>query len=182
MNKDDFIAWRHRLELTQVGAARLLNVTDRQVRYLEAGHCPISKRIEQACIDVALRRQLYGHNRDNDDTETPAWFFRQLNREFRFTLDAAATAKTAKVKRFISPEQDALSQAWTGRVFCNPPYSRRGGGLAPWINHGFRQLRNGAELVVFLIPVRTSNDWWHNIVMAHAAEIRFIRGSLFGTS
>ena len=39
---------------------------------------------------------------------TPQAFFDVLNREFSFTLDAAATAKSAKCPAYYTPETDGL--------------------------------------------------------------------------
>ena len=46
---------------------------------------------------------------------TPADFFSQLDAEFHFTLDPAATEKSAKCSRFFTPEDDGLRQDWGGR-------------------------------------------------------------------
>lgn len=43
---------------------------------------------------------------------TPADFFSQLDAEFHFTLDPAATEKSAKCSRFFTPEDDGLRQDW----------------------------------------------------------------------
>ena len=43
---------------------------------------------------------------------TPQAFFDVLNREFSFTLDAAATAKSAKCPAYYTPETDGLSRPW----------------------------------------------------------------------
>jgi len=43
---------------------------------------------------------------------TPQAFFDALNREFHFTLDAAATAKSAKCQAYYTPETDGLSSPW----------------------------------------------------------------------
>ena len=40
---------------------------------------------------------------------TPQGFFDTLNAEFHFTLDAAATEKSAKCKQFYTPETDGLT-------------------------------------------------------------------------
>lgn len=54
---------------------------------------------------------------------TPQNFFDELNKEFHFVLDAAATDKSAKCKRYFTPETDGLTSSWDcgGAVFCNPP-------------------------------------------------------------
>ncbi len=51
---------------------------------------------------------------------TPQDFFDALNREFSFTLDAAATDKTAKCPLYFTPETDGLKSSWkvAGGVRC----------------------------------------------------------------
>ena len=44
----------------------------------------------------------------------PADFFKKLDREFHFTLDPAATAKSAKCPIYFTPEEDGLQQSWGG--------------------------------------------------------------------
>lgn len=62
---------------------------------------------------------------------TPQDFFDELDAEFVFALDAAATDKSAKCRRYFTPEDDGLKQPWDVppgyAVFCNPPYGRLGG-------------------------------------------------------
>lgn len=43
---------------------------------------------------------------------TPQAFFDELNREFHFTLDAAATDKSAKCPAYFTPEMDGLKSPW----------------------------------------------------------------------
>jgi len=43
---------------------------------------------------------------------TPQDFFDKLNEEFAFTLDAAATDKTAKCPLYFTPETDGLKSSW----------------------------------------------------------------------
>lgn len=43
---------------------------------------------------------------------TPQCFFDTLNAEFHFTLDAAATEKSAKCKNFYATETDGLTAPW----------------------------------------------------------------------
>jgi len=109
------------------------------------------------------------------DWETPDALFQALDAEFGFTLDACATAKTAKCSSYLSPDDDALSEYWNGVVFCNPPYGRR---IGRWTSLGRLSAEKGiAEVVVMLLPARPDTRWWHEDVMK-ADEIRFIRGRL----
>lgn len=110
-----------------------------------------------------------------DDWGTPPALYLALDREFGFTLDAAADAHNAKHARFVDRDVDALGITWAGeRVFCNPPYGR---GLERWIRKGFLEASERGALVVFLVPSRTDTAWFHEFVLPHA-EVRFIRGRL----
>ena len=110
---------------------------------------------------------------DRQDWETPQAFFDAVNDEFQFTLDACATATNAKCERFFSPEDDALSQYWSGVVWMNPPYGYQ---IGSWIQKAYIESRNDTT-VVCLIPAKTETRWWHNFVM-RAAEIRLIKGRM----
>lgn len=107
------------------------------------------------------------------DWATPQETFDALDAEFGFTLDACATAETAKCRWYFKPSVDALSQRWDGVVFMNPPYGRE---IGRWIQKAFEESQHGAT-VVCLIPSRTDTHWWHDYVMK-AEEIRFIKGRL----
>lgn len=105
--------------------------------------------------------------------QTPPDLFDALNREFRFTLDAAASEENALAPTYFTEEDDALSKTWTGTVFCNPPY---GPGIGKWVKKCYEEAAKGV-IVVALIPARTDTDWWHRYVM-WASEVRLIRGRL----
>lgn len=51
---------------------------------------------------------------------TPQKFYDELNEEFHFVLDPAATDETAKCSLYYTPETDGLSQSWDcgGAVFA----------------------------------------------------------------
>ena len=66
--------------------------------------------------------------------ETPQEFFDELDREFHFDLDVCATPENAKCSPYYTPEQDGLSQPWTGVCWCNPPYGRK---IGDWVRKGF---------------------------------------------
>lgn len=96
---------------------------------------------------------------------TPDALAAKLSEEFGgFTLDPCP----------YGGDEDGLSTLfcpWAGhRVFINPPYGRK---LWFWINRW-----NEPDLALYLLPVRTDVRWFHDIVLKHASEIRFIRGRL----
>lgn len=113
------------------------------------------------------------------DWTTPKPFFDYWNRNYRFTLDAAAEPHNALCDRYFTPEDDALSKDWENEtVWLNPPY---GPGIGKWVKKAYEESQKGAE-VVMLIPARTETSWWHEYVM-QAREIVLIRGRMrFGGS
>jgi len=107
------------------------------------------------------------------DWATPLDFWRSLDAEFGFTLDAAASEINAKCSRFFTEADDGLNQDWRGIVWCNPPYGRT---IGKWVEKAYWSAQNGAT-VVMLIPSRTDTGWWNDWAMK-ATEIRYVRGRL----
>jgi phage N-6-adenine-methyltransferase len=116
-----------------------------------------------------------GFSSASDLWATPPHVFAALDAEFNFELDVCATRRNAKCTRFFTTKEDGLAQKWTGSVWMNPPYQRRV--LELWVAKAAKEASNGAT-VVALIPARTDTIWWHEHVMAEAAEVRFVRGRL----
>lgn len=85
---------------------------------------------------------------------TPQDFFDDLNREFHFVLDAAATVKTAKCPMYFTPETDGLSQSWNhgGAVFCNPPYGRE---IRKWVKKAYEESKQGGQWCCLFPPELT---------------------------
>jgi phage N-6-adenine-methyltransferase len=106
-----------------------------------------------------------------EDWATPSELFAQLNAEFGFTLDAAASEHNAKAEQFYTEADDGLAQPWTGVVWCNPPYGRE---IHHWIEKAIRAAHQGAT-VVLLVPARTDSVWFQQL-MRHADEIRLLAG------
>lgn len=100
---------------------------------------------------LRLRRRKRGDNMNGAllsskklDWCTPQDFFDELNKEFGFVLDAAATEKTKKCDICYTPETDGLSQSWNvgGAVFCNPPY---GCEIGKWVQKAFKEAQGGRQ-------------------------------------
>jgi site-specific DNA-methyltransferase (adenine-specific) len=109
---------------------------------------------------------------------TPQAFFDKLNAEFHFDLDAASTDENALCERHYTKAQDGLRQPWSGAVWCNPPYGRE---IGKWVRKAATDNDDGVS--VLLVPARTDTSWWHDWIVGHASEVRFLRGRLrFGDS
>ncbi|EJF8672817.1 DNA methylase [Escherichia coli] len=101
----------------------------------------------------------------SDDWRTPFLLFKNLHREFGFTLDGAATKHDTLLPRFTD---DIHNQSWDGeRVFCNPPYSD---------TKTFLVKASEADLAVFLIPYRPQTIYWlkHIFTNPLCHEIRIL--------
>ena len=113
---------------------------------------------------------------NKNDWETPEGLFAELDREFRFTLDAAASPVNAKCKKYYTAKDNGLIQDWGGEtVFCNPPYGNKETGA--WTKKCDEEAQKPETTVVLLIPARTDRASFHDYVLGKA-EIRFIRGRL----
>lgn len=104
---------------------------------------------------------------------TPAKTFAELDAEFAFTLDPAASRPLKPGIEWFDETDQGLWREWSGRVFVNPPYGRA---IADWMRKITLE-RERCEVIVALVPCRTDSGWWHDHAMA-ADEIRFIRGRL----
>lgn len=110
---------------------------------------------------------------------TPPEFFDELDQEFHFNLDPAATDKSAKCAKYFTPADDGLKMDWGGyRVFCNPPYGRH---VPDWVRKGYEESQKPGTLVVMLIPARTDTSYYHDYIFGGKAEVRFLRGRLYFT-
>jgi phage N-6-adenine-methyltransferase len=120
-------------------------------------------------------------SRASDEWETPGTLFKQLDQEFHFDLDAAATKENALAPGYFTKEDDALKQDWyvdygedgiINTIFLNPPYSM----IAKFMKKAYESALEGAT-VVCLIPARTDTRYFQDYCMK-ASEIRLIRGRL----
>lgn len=117
----------------------------------------------------------------SEEWETPREFFAALDAEFHFDLDACATKQNRKCERFFTKEDDALTQPWTGNVWCNPPYGKD---ISKWVHKATCEIRGDADVIVMLIHARTDTRWFHEYLYRKPnVELRFVRGRLkFGGS
>jgi phage N-6-adenine-methyltransferase len=128
-------------------------------------------------------------SRASDEWETPQDTYDALNKEFRFSTDAAATLGNCKALDFFGPDnpdpdyRDALTvEDWYGygRIWLNPPYSK----CREFMAKAAAEAKKGCT-VVCLVPSRTDTRWWHEHVWDRetnqprpGVEVRFIKGRL----
>lgn len=129
-----------------------------------------------------------------DEWETPQAFYRELDAEFSFDVDVAASPYNRKCGFYFTAADNALGRSWSkpgnlewiNPVTCwmNPPYSR----CREFIAKAKAESLKGCT-VVCLVPARTDTRWWHEYVYFGdglywpGVEVRFIKGRLkFGNS
>lgn len=97
-----------------------------------------------------------------DDRATPPEDFAAWHARWGFTLDVAAAPHNAKCERYFTRADDGLSQPWSGRVWCNPPFSD----LRGWVRKAWEEWESGrVELIAMLVPAnRSEQAWWQESI------------------
>lgn len=110
-----------------------------------------------------------------EDYGTPDWLFELLDKEFNFTLDAAASKENALCKKFYTEKDNGFMQSWKDEtVFINPPYNQKD--LHSFIEKASVELMTHLTTSVLLVPLKSDQKWFNNLVINYATEIRFING------
>jgi phage N-6-adenine-methyltransferase len=111
---------------------------------------------------------------ENNDWSTPQNIFDELDKEFRFDIDACASFWNTKCSDYYDISDDALLIDWVpGKTYwMNPPYGRE---IGKWIEKAYIESRRGSTIVC-LIPARTETKWFHSYCLE--SEIRFVKGRI----
>lgn len=102
---------------------------------------------------------------DEDDWQTPQWFYDKLEAEFNFDFDPCP----------INSTFDGLIIPWGKSNFINPPYNCRD--KPRFIQKAFDEWLYCGKTCVLLIPAATGTAQFHDLILPHA-EIRFQRGRI----
>lgn len=113
-------------------------------------------------------------NTHKQEWETPQGLFDDLNKEYGFTLDAAASDKNHKCKKYYTERVDGLLQDWKGEtVFCNPPTGHKSFKL--WVRKAYEESRKKNTTVVMLLPVSTDSDWFQRYIYGQqGVRVKFL--------
>jgi len=115
----------------------------------------------------------------NSNWAAPQWLFDQLDSEFKFVLDAAASVENTKCAIYFTREDDALTKDWWPfkSIWCNPPYHQDA--LNAFVSKAHSEGQKPC-VVVCLLPAWTDRAWWHKY--CNEGEQRFIKGRLYFTN
>lgn len=76
-----------------------------------------------------------------------------------FSIDLAASKENTVAARFITEEEDSLSEgvSWQsdGWAWLNPPFAN----IAPWVKKATHESFDGASIVM-LVPASVGSRWW----------------------
>ncbi len=113
--------------------------------------------------------------KSSDEWQTPPELFAVLQKKLgiNFRVDAAATAKNALVRDYITRRQDALSRApWASRgqwAWLNPPFSE----LSDFVDAVVHQYVNNGIRTVMIAPGHRCEQAWFGKVLAHTSIVLF---------
>ena len=108
------------------------------------------------------------HINNDDNYATPPGLYNELNKRFNFDFDPCPYNR-GEIK------VDGLKIDWGKSNFINPPYSRKL--KEAFIKKGIEESKKG-KICVFLIPVSTSTDIFHNYIKPNATSIEFVKGRI----
>jgi len=97
--------------------------------------------------------------------KTPKDIYDQLDNEFHFDFDPCPSEPTFN---------GIFIDNWGKSSFVNPPYGKA---IYGWLQKAITEMKKGNSSV-FLLPARTDTKWFHDLVLPHASEIRFVRGRI----
>lgn len=120
-----------------------------------------------------MRKGIGSHqsaNMGKDEWLTPPEIIKALG---KFDLDPCAPINRPwdMAHEHFTIEHDGLSQIWSGRIWCNPPYGLE---AAKWLDRLSRH-KNG----IALIFARTETKMFFEYVWHKAAALKFIEGRLY---
>lgn len=106
---------------------------------------------------------------ESDSWNTPALWIERATRALGGPIDfdpckAAAHDAVHAVDGCLWPGRNGLSEAWAGRVWCNPPYSDMGRWWGKIAEEAAARERVVSMLV--LAPLRPSSRWWRELAAA----------------
>lgn len=114
-------------------------------------------------MDVSFQRSIA-----SDEWYTPPYIIKALG---EFDLDPCAAHGLMTAKRHLYKENDGLAHNWHGRVWLNPPYSRK---LVCAFIEKMAQHNNGVALIFNRMDIAL----WHNTIFPTADSMLILRGRL----
>ena len=106
------------------------------------------------------------HINNDDNYATPPELCNYLNNRFNFDFDPCPYNEGEIL-------ENGLEIEWGLRNYINPPYSQKL--KEDFVKKGIQEMKKG-KLCVFLLPVSTSTNLFHDYIKPNATSIEFLRG------
>lgn len=106
---------------------------------------------------------------------TPENIWKELCKEFNFTVDACASDKNHLLPKYWTVNNSALDQNWDGEVvYCHPMYDIN-------IPKFIKKAIKSKCLSVFLLPASTNSGYFHDYLYKKPnVDVRFLPRSTSG--
>lgn len=91
---------------------------------------------------------------------TPDELYAYLNEQHHFDFDPCPA----------NPTFNGLMVGWGECNFVNPPFND----ITSWLHKGLQEQQQHNRKSVFLLPVRTSVKYFHEIILKYASKIQFL--------
>lgn len=88
-----------------------------------------------------------------------------------FTNDVAASEHNYLVPNYFTEKDNALTQEWGEKNWCNPPYSN----IGVWVEKAIEQASRGKETVM-LVPSNIDTKWFSMAIDCPQCRIAFFTG------
>ena len=100
---------------------------------------------------------------------TPKDTWKNLKKEFNFTIDVCASKKNHLLPRYYTEKENGLEQDWTGEiVYCHPMFDMF---IGKWAKKAYES----KCLTVMLLPASTHTRYFHKYIYKNPkCEIRFL--------
>ena len=108
---------------------------------------------------------------------TPSWLFHKLNSYYDFITDPCTSEDNPLgCEIFFTKKSNGLDRKkWgNGNVFINPEYKN----IREWVQEAYQFFCRTGNTVVLLLPSRTGNRVYQDLIFPNASLICFIRGRL----
>lgn len=99
---------------------------------------------------------------------TPRELFEELDAEFGFEVDLAASDEFHLCDTYYTEEYNAFDHEWDRTSWCSPPWTE---GLGDWVYRAVGESRMWNSVIVMLLPLRPDAPWW---MFSTCAEVRML--------
>ena len=102
-----------------------------------------------------------------------SWCVASLERSISTRLHIHLKVQAAQ---FFTQEDDGLARPWSGRIFCNPPYSK--GLITPFVDKLLAEISIGNVQQAILLTHNHSDTRWFQEVLGKASRVCLTAGRL----